>query len=90
MRQQPENLPAGGVSLVGAALVVIIALLSWFAWWLVKPTPMYLTLPPTTLEHQVFTGEGPNVGEPQLDRNAEIDKAINEVVNDPSLIGGRK
>jgi hypothetical protein len=87
MRQQPEDLPARGVSLVGAGLVVVTALLTLFAWWLVRPTPSYLTLPPTTLEHGVYTGDG-FTGSAQPDRNAAIDHAIDEVVRDPSLIGG--
>lgn len=90
MKQQPENLPTGSISLVGAGLVVFTALLSWFAWSLVRPTPQYVTLPPSTLEHDLYTGEGPNVGTPELDRNAAIDKAIDDVVNDPALIGGHK
>ena len=89
MRQQPEDLPAGGVSLVGAALVVVTALLTLFAWWLVRPTPSPITLPPTTLEHTVLTGDG-FTGTALIDRNAAIDHAIDKVVRDPSLIGGHK
>jgi hypothetical protein len=90
MKQQPEQLPARGIALTGAGLVAVTALLSLLAWWLVRATPMHVTLPPTTLEHDVYTGEGPNDGNPQLDRSAALDHAIDEVLNDPSLIGGHK
>ena len=91
MKQQPEQLPAGAIGLVGASLVVVIAIGVAIAWSLVRPSPAYLTLPPTTLEADVFDPHAKDaLGAPRLDRASQIESAIDAVVNDPSLIGGHR
>jgi len=91
VKQQPEQLPAGAIGLVGASLVAVIAIGVAVAWALVRPSPAYLTLPPTTLEQTLFDPHATNeLGPPRLDKTAALEAAIDAVVADPSLIGGHR
>ncbi|HEY1817297.1 MAG TPA: hypothetical protein VGG74_33355 [Kofleriaceae bacterium] len=92
MKQQPEQLPARAIGVVGASLVAAIAIGVGISWALVRPSPAYLTLPPSTLEHGVFDPHDSThpLGTPRLDRTAQIESAIDAVVADPSLIGGHR
>ena len=91
MKQQPELLPARAIGYVGAGIVVAIVLLVGVAWALVRRTPAYIVLPPSTLEHGVFDPREPDaLGSARVDRSAAIEAAIDAVVDDPSLIGGHR
>ncbi len=91
MRQQPEELPARAISLVGTGIVVAIVVFVGVAWALVRRTPAYIVLPPSPLEQGVFDPREPDaLGSARLDRSAAIEAAIDAVVDDPSLIGGHR
>ncbi|HEX4450115.1 MAG TPA: hypothetical protein VH143_04540 [Kofleriaceae bacterium] len=91
MRQEPEQVPARAIGVVALAIVAVIVASIAVTWELVAPTPAYMTLPPTTLEHGTFDPYGDHqLGSAVLDRDRAIEAAIDAVVADPSLIGGHK
>jgi uncharacterized protein (TIGR03382 family) len=91
VRQQPEQLPARAISCVGAGIIVAVAMLVGVAWALVRRTPAYIVLPPSTLERSVFDPREPDaLGSARLDHTPAIEAAIDAVVDDPSLIGGHR
>ena len=91
MRQAPEQLPARAIGVVALAIVAVVVACVAITWQLVEPTPAYVTLPPTTLEHGTFDPYGDDpLGSAQVDRDRAIESAIDAVIADPSLIGGHK
>ena len=98
MKQEPENLRARVVAYVGVGLIALTTALVGISWWLVRPTPSYVTLPPSTLEHGLFElrqPAPPGTAVEWVDRAAgtariPIESAIDAVVADPSLIGGKR
>jgi hypothetical protein len=98
MKQEPEDLRARVIGFVGIGFVVLTVALAGISWWLVQPTPAYVTLPPSTLEHDLFElrqPAPPGTAVEWVDRGAgtariPIESAIDAVVADPSLIGGKR
>jgi hypothetical protein len=91
MNQAPEQLPARAIGVVALGVIAVVVACFAVAWLLVEPTPSYVTLPPTTLEHGTFDPRSDTqLGSAELDRDHAVDTAIEAVVADPSLIGGHK
>lgn len=79
-----EGINTRAVVAVGLGTLAITAILVAIAWLLVAPTPAGKPLPPPNLETGGFAQR------PQLGVAVPVDQAIDRVVADPSLIGGRK
>jgi len=77
-----EGINTRAVAAVGLGALAFTAILVALAWFLVVPTPSGKPLPPANLERGGFAQR------PQLGVALPIDRAIDRVVADPSLIGG--
>ena len=60
MKQQPEDLPARGIAAIGGGLSWSPRCCRWSRGGSCGRRRSTLTLPPSTLEHDVYTGDGPN------------------------------
>ncbi|MEO8548488.1 MAG: hypothetical protein ABI678_00870 [Kofleriaceae bacterium] len=91
--REPEGLHARAIGWIGAAAVALVLGLTGVAWLLVEiPTGSPAAARPSSLEHDLFeqaTGgaETRAAGTRALDA---IDRAIDAVVADPTLIGGTR
>jgi hypothetical protein len=90
MKQEPEDLRARVIGFVAVGLIALTTALVGISWWLVRPTPAYVTLPPSTLEHGLFELRQPAPPGSAGTARIPIESAIDAVVADPSLIGGKR
>ena len=84
MKQEAEGLSTRTIALLGLGLAAITFALCLIAYVLVAPTPSQPRPAPSKLEHELFAAR------PQLGVTLPIERAIELVVADPSLIGARK
>lgn len=82
---EPERVRTGVIGLVAAAALVVCAVLVAIAWWLVSPPRDHRRArTPSPLEHGLFDHDA---RDPHGLARIPIDRAIDAVVADPSLIG---